>query len=91
MTRYLSGETTVLSEISTTGPIAGTNLSGTGTVSGVLGSFTTVSVTTVGGGAITSGASVPDASLWVSVGVSGLSVGIESGGSLYWINSTTSG
>jgi hypothetical protein len=98
MTRYLSGDSTVYSALSVVNDVTASVGRFTSTLSvddnvrgGALGSFNTLSMGTAGGSAVTSGAIVPDGNLWITVGVSGLSVGIESGGSLYWINSTTSG
>lgn len=42
------------------------------------------------GSTVSQSGNVSPGQLWFTVGASGLSLGIESGGSLYWINSTTS-
>jgi len=74
-TNYLSDGTTTFSNMSLSGTLAAG----------------AVSLVSEGAGtAVTASTSVLNGQLWVTVGASGLSVGIESGGSLYWINSTTS-
>ena len=66
-----------------------------GAITGTTGAFTSLSETslslaTLAGSGITVGGSTAAGFLFVTVGTSGLSVGVESGGSLYWINSTVS-
>lgn len=56
-----------------------------------LGQNELVSLLTQAGSSVTAAAQQTAGELWITVGASGFSLGIESGGSLYWINSTTSG
>lgn len=96
MTRYLSEATTVLSNLSLANQLRVSGLSdlGVAAVSGLtVGSIATVgnlSVTTGASNTVGSGASVQAGCIFITVGASGLSLGIESGGSLYFINSTVS-
>lgn len=85
-----AGAVTMQGAVTVNATVTADNLTTAGTATAGLVSATSISLATLAGSGITAGSSTPDGVLWITVGASGLSLGIESGGSLYFINSTVS-
>ena len=71
------------------GAITGTSLTGSSASVSGLASLQTLSFNTLASSGITVGSSTAEG-WFVTIGASGLSLGLKSGGSLYFINSTVS-
>ena len=85
-----SRDTTVLSDLSLSGGRLRASDINAPSATLTAATITTFSTATGASNSVANSGSVTAGQLWITVGASGLSVGIESGGTLYFINSTTS-